>query len=330
MKRAIALFLVAAMSLSLCACGLLPNAQSKEYEKYQTIIDNLENGNYQNAIELIENMAQQDNNNSDTDTATEDTKPALTPEQIAWQTDVVGTWIPNKTASEDGHPGFTVKADGTCIVDGKSYTWEIGDASETNAKIVVLDGQTKVHDLQFSVNADYGYKRAFLYTYMDEYSTQSSEGNYYRNEDYIVVEITSDNWQDYFEVKEVISVRKNAFDEIDQFCGSTYFRLKDSYGAVNGDLSSGGMEHKSVTTCQDITVNLTDLTYVPVGNVRNTAENNSTTELRISTDANDARYYGCSIGGFIAYDVNKNTKDTVWRPMNIEILRVEGTLYIVK
>lgn len=121
-----------------------------------------------------------------------------------------------------------------------------------------------------------------------------------------------------------------SFDEIDQFCGSTYFRLKDSYGTVNGDLSSGGMEYKSVSTCQDITVNLTDLTYDPVGNVRNTAENNSTTELRVFTDANDTRYYGCSIGGFVAYDVNKDTTDTVWRPMNIEILRVQGRVYVVK
>ena len=317
MKRVITLLLAGALSLSLCACGAgVP-------EKYQDVIDNLENGNYQGAIDLIETIEQQD-------LATSPTAQALTPEQTTWKTDAVGTWSPDQEASQEGHTGIVIKDDGTCTVDGKAYAWKVGEAGKTNVRIEMRDGAKKICYLQIAVSVDYGYKRATLFTYMDEQSAQSAKGSYYRDEDYTVVEITNDNWQEYFELKEVLSTKKNAFDEIDQFCGTTYFRLKDSYGTVNSELSTCAMEHKSVSTCQDITVNLIDMSYVPVGRVRNTAENNETEELSAAEDAEGARYYGCSVGGFVAYDVNKNATDTVWRPMDIEILRVQGTLYIVK
>lgn len=319
MKRIITLFLVAALSLSLCACG------ASVPKKYQDVIDNLENGNYQAAIDLIETMEQQD-------LATAATAPenALTPEQIAWKTDAVGTWSPNQEASQEGHTGIVIKNDGTCTVDGKAYTWKVGEAGKTNVRIEICEGAKKICYLQIAVSVDYGYKRAVLFTYVDEHSAQSAKGCYYRDEDYTVVEITNDNWQEYFELKEVLTTKKNAFDEIDQFSGTTYFRLKESYGTVNSELSTCAMEHKSVSTCQDITVNLIDMSYAPVGRVRNTAENNETEELSTTTDAEGVDYYGCSVGGFVAYDVNKNPTDTVWRPMDIEILRVQGSLYIVK
>ncbi len=326
MKRVISLLLVAVLCICLCACQ-----QDKTYEKYQTIIDNLENGNYQNAIDLIENMAQANSEDSNTDGSGDSDAsdvPALTPEQIAWKTKAVGTWIPDKTASEGGHTGFTVKDDGTCVVDGKNYTWAIGNASENSAQLNVLDGQTKVYLLNLSVHSGYGYNRASLYTYTSEHNSTSTNGSYYRNEDYTVVEITNDNWQDYFEIKEVLSGKKNAFGEINEFWGHTYFQLKD--GTVNSALSSGGTEYQYVSTCQEITVDLTNMTYTPVGEVKNTADRNNTMEWRLSTDSNQAEYYGVSIGSFFVYDVDKELTDTAWRPMNIEILRAMGTLYIVK
>lgn len=324
MKRVITLLLVAALSLALCACGLLPN---NKYQKYETIIDNLENGNYDNAIALIENMAQQ---SSGSESETDPTEPALTPEQIAWQTNAVGTWTPNENAVKDGHIGFVIKADGTCTVDGKNYTWAIGNASETGARIDVRDGQVMAYELHISVNENYGYKQASMNVYMNENSIQSTTGTYYRSEDYTVVEITSENWQDYFEVKEVIKLQENSFGEVDEFWGYTYFRLKDTSAAVNSILSSVAMEYSSVSTCQDITVDLTNKTYMPVGEVKNTSDNNSDTELSSSVDCNGERYYGAGLASFCANDVDKNTTDTVWRPMDLQIHRVLGTLYIVK
>lgn len=324
MKRVITLLLVAALSLSLCACSLLPN---NKYQKYETIIDNLENGNYDTAIGLIENMAQQ---SGEADGETDSTEPALTPEQIAWQAKVVGTWTPSENAAKEGHTGFVIKDDGSCTVDGKACTWTIGNANETGARIDVRDGQKMAYELHISVHEDYGYKQASMNIYMDEYSIQSTMGTYYRNEDYTEVEITNDNWQDYFEVKEVIKLQENSFGEVDEFWGYTYFRLKDTCGVINSNLSSVAMEYSSVSTCQDITVDLTNKTYVPVGQVKNTSNNHSDTTLSASVDCNSERYYGTSLASFCANDVDKNTTDTVWRPMDLQIHRVLGTLYIVK
>lgn len=325
MKRVVALILVLVLSLSLGAC-----TQDKAYEKYQLIIDNLENGHYENAIDIIESMAAADNAVTDGTNPSNSKEPELTTEQIAWQTKVVGTWTPNESATKEGHTGFAIKADGTCTVDGKNYTWTIGNATETDTWIDVRDGQKMVCQLHISVNENYGYKQASMNVYIDEHRIQSTTGTYYRNEDYTVVEISSDNWQDYFEVEEITVTKQNAFGEASEFWGYTYFRLKDTCGTVNSSLSSGGVEFQCVSTCQDITVDLTNMTYVPVGEVHNTSDHNSTTELRLSSDANGKSYYGISIGSFCADDVNKELTDTVWRPMNIEILRVQATVYIVK
>ena len=335
MKRLAAILLVAALSLSLCAC-----AQEKLDPKYQAIIDNLENGNYQNAIDLIENMATLDkgenneNNNGGNSggEAMEDSnkQPELSQDQIAWKAKVVGNWFADSRATEAGHTGFVVKEDGTCTLDGKNYTWKMGNASETSAWVEIRDDQAKVYGLQFSNYADYGYKRATLFEYTSEHNSTSTDGVYYCTEEYIVVEITTDNWQEYFEIVEVCNGVKNAFNEINDFACVTLFRLKESCGKVNSAISHGGTEYQFISACQDVTVNLSDMTYVPTGEIRNTSEHSSVSEWRSSTDGNNNPYYGITIGSFRAYDVNKELTDTVWRPTNIQIPRVEGTLYIIK
>lgn len=332
MKRVMTLLLVAAMSLALCACGQT-DSRIEKYEKYQLIIEHLEDGNYDKVIDIVEGWAGQHSADSATisgTVSTEPTEPALTPEQLAWQTDAVGTWIPDESASEDGHTGFAVKSDGTCVVDGKDYTWEIGYATQNSAQINVLDGQSKVYMVQLSFNAERGYKRATMSTYTDGNSFTMTNGTYFRAEDYTVVEVTNDNWQDYFEVKEVNSLSENAFGEVDKFRSARYFRLKDTCGTVNSTLSSGGVEYQYVSTCQDVSVDVTNLTYTMVSEVKNSSKQNNTTGLGYWTDNNGAFYYGASVGGFVASDLDKYTKSTVWHPADLEILRVQATLYIVK
>lgn len=323
MKRITLLALVAVMCLSLCACG-----QNKTYEKYQTIIDNLENGHYQNAIDLIENMAQADSAGSNTESTSKE--PALTPEQIAWQTKAVGTWLPDKSAMEDGHTGFVIKDDGTCTVDDKNYTWTIGNAAENSARLDVRDGQAMAYELHLSVHTDYGYKQASMNIYLSENSLQGTSYRFFRQEDYTVVQVNTENWQEYFEIEELLSTEVDAFGDVNDFCGHIYLRLKDTCGNINVSLSSGGVEYQGVSTCQDITVDLASMTYVPVGDVHNTSDYHESEKMAKYIDSHKETYYGVSMGSFCAYDVDENPTDTVWRPMNIEILRLEATLYIVK
>lgn len=330
MKRIAAFLIVAALSLSLCAC------QSGLDPKYQAVIDQLEDGNYQNAIDLIENMATLDkgenNENNAGDAVVEDSnkQPELTQEQIAWKAKVVGNWFADDRATESGHTGFTVNEDGTCTVDGQSYTWTIGNASESNAWVEVKNGQTKVYGLQFSLSTDKSYKRATMFEYTGEHNSTSTDGVYYCTEEYNVVEVTTENWQEYFEIVELCFGVKNAFNEVSDFAGTTYFRLKESCGKVNSAISHGGTEYAFISACQDVTVNLTDMTYVVAGEIRNTANTSSVAEWYSYTDGNNNSFYGLTIGSFRAYDVNKNLTDTVWRPTDIQIPRVEGTLYLVK
>ena len=330
MKRLVMLLLVAAVSLSLCACGQT-DPRIEKYENYHLIIECLENGDYDKAIDIIEGWAGEHSEDSATisSVATEPTKPALTPEQLAWQADAVGTWIPNKTASEDGHTGFTINPDGTCTLDGKNYTWQIGNSTETGTQITVLEGDAEAYMLRLSVNSDYGYKKASLAPFADGHASNILAGSYYRNEDYTVVEITSDNWQDYFEIDEVLAAGKNAFGEFENLRSQRCFRLKDAESIVNAGLSSGAVEYKYVSTCLDVAVDFENMTYT-AGAARNATDCNDTEKLGYVTAPDNTQYYGVSIGGFVASGLDKHKLSTVWRPMGIEIVRVQATLYIVK
>ncbi len=59
MKKLLALLLILAMSLSLCACGIMDLIPNK-YEDYENLIDLLENGNYEAAIREIEEMSREE------------------------------------------------------------------------------------------------------------------------------------------------------------------------------------------------------------------------------------------------------------------------------
>lgn len=323
MKKRIPLLLVAVLLLTMTACGVSQEAEL--LNKYGYIIQNLENGNYQAAIDQIEGMADQQ-----AATGESADEPSLSAEQLSWQQKILGTWFASETATENGYTGFSLREDGTCTVNGSSYTWEMGNASETNASVVITEGETKKYSLSFSVNTDYGYKNASMSVYENENFANSISGSFFCEGDYTIVEIDSKNWQEYFEMTEILVGEKNAFDEVENVRCMTYLRLKDSHGKVNPWASYVAVEYSSVSLCQDITVDLEKMTYKPVGDKKNTSENNNTTKMSSSTDAHDNRYYGTTLGSFSLHDVNKSLTGTVWRPTDITIDRIQGTLYIVK
>lgn len=347
MKRFIIILLAISVCISVCACddddSDSQSDKYRKYRKYDDILDYLEDGNYQDAIDLIESMAEEVSDSSD---LTSDTlsstisndiafgdeisdvseEPLLTPDQISWKSNAIGVWIPDKYVDEK-HTGFTINEDGTCIVDGGNYTWEIGGASENSAQIIVYDGEDVVYRMHISNNGVHDYKQASL-TICEGDNSQFTGGSYYRSDEYTVFEITNENWQEYFELKEELGVSKNAFDEICDFRGITYLSLKEKYRNINTSLSSGAVEYQGVSTCQDITVDVDNMTYTPSGDVKNTSDFNNANKLDVYGSGEDTNF-GTTIGSFWAHDIDKNPTTTVWRPLDIEILRIQGTIYLI-
>lgn len=85
-----------------------------------------------------------------------------------------------------------------------------------------------------------------------------------------VVEITMDNWQDYFEIKQCVEgdVNTNAFDEVESvgYYIYTVFTLKEEYAEkIDTDESQLAIEYSGNIKSRHITINATDFTYEVTG-----------------------------------------------------------------
>ena len=85
-----------------------------------------------------------------------------------------------------------------------------------------------------------------------------------------VVEITMDNWQDYFEIKQCVEgdVNTNAFDEFESVAYYIYtvFTLKEEYAEkIDTDESQLAIEYSCNYKSRSYTLNATDFTYEITG-----------------------------------------------------------------
>jgi len=139
MKRAISLILVLVLCFSIAGCSEEEQTQIELYQKYAEVITALENKEYNYAIHQIGNMiiAEQKQNDAP--------RPAVTEVLFSH------TWYARVT--EDNTPPMEMRflGDGTCIIDGKSFTWLEMGSNENNLDIVVLDNGA--HKYIVSLNA---------------------------------------------------------------------------------------------------------------------------------------------------------------------------------
>lgn len=321
MRKIFALICVFTLLFTLSACS---SSEAELYEKYKDVILALENNNFDGAINKIENLESERNQNLSS------TESALSKEETFWQQEIVGKWIPDEDATAEGYTGLVINSDKTCTANGENYTWTVTYANETNAEIDLYKDKEKKCKLFFSLNSKRGYKRATIGMYQDEYYAPNLKGAYFAEEDYTVVNITKDNWQEYFEKTETITTGKNAFGEVNEFKVEMQFRLREEHSPINFELSKCAVEYNRSSVSQKVTVDLNNLTYTLGGKVENTATNDQTSTLVCRTDDNDKEYFAMMLGGFNVYDVNKTLTHTTWVPIEHEVLRIEGKLYIVK
>ena len=64
---------------------------------------------------------------------------------------------------------------------------------------------------------------------------------------YTTVEITMENWQDYFEYSRTVSPRMNAFDEVETLCPVMKFHLKDEWASITTDMDVA-LEYNAIDT----------------------------------------------------------------------------------
>ncbi len=181
MKRAFAMLLTTALLLSLCACG--PTEEEQEfldlYEKYEDVIDHLEEERYLEVIRqmaghleeeeyytVIQEMAQLANAGS------EDEQEKTPIGQL-----FLGQWYWAEGEDPETAPRqFTVEANGTVMVEDTAYTWLEQNSHDTSISGYLLkDG---VHTYQLRINKSKDDQVA----YVQLHTVKNEDGNFYSDQ----------------------------------------------------------------------------------------------------------------------------------------------------
>ena len=327
MKKWMTALLVAMMCISLCACG---NSEAEaKYEKYKTLIDALENEDYEGAVMEIYKLYEA-NQGGEAETneqgeAVEQTTTADANKEM-WQAQIPGEWLAYSYDEDVELDDMVFNEDGTCVINGESLTWEVENAYETDARVLAKNGEKSVYRISLSRHYDYGYYYANLGVMNEDGSSTSTNATYYYADDYTVLELTADSIMDYFEVEEVFNVRKNSFGEMESIDVYRYLVLKEEFGRVNPSLSHVAVEYSYDNFRQMVTVDVDTKTY-ELGEI--TYEyNTSTNTTRMNTQhLDDVERYGLSWGSFY---VDEFPQDEVSTYANYKIERLLGTVYCLK
>ncbi|MDO4500739.1 MAG: hypothetical protein Q4B60_05620 [Erysipelotrichaceae bacterium] len=129
------------------------------------------------------------------------------------------------------------------------------------------------------------------------------------------VEITTDNWQDYFEIVERAETIKNAFDEIDSMRQSAFIVLKNGYEMVgyNTDIT---VEYNYIMEWRHVEIDI-EKGVLTIGELASNLESQEMNGMITNIFESETSL----IDGY------GRSGDAQTVPTNIEITRIQGTLY---
>lgn len=173
-----------------------------------------------------------------------------------------------------------------------------------------------------------GYISTGLYT-VSAYGTNGGYDTYYNMTDIEAVEITLDNWADYFGELERITTTKDAFGDVTAMNIYNYVALKEECGYGIGLISDVIVEYSCVKEERAITVDVENLTYQWGETVRTTPAATFTFAMGNQRfEEVEEEHYGFL--PYISYTlVDKFPEDRATAFTSVEILRITGTLYYV-
>lgn len=286
MKKALVLLLALCMLLTLCACA---DASEKEFEAAKALYDA---GDYENAIEALQNVGHY----TEITDMIEDAQKQLAAESYGF---LFTTW---KDVLYDGTNTMIFHEDGTCDVDGRSLQYSMENDKVTVAGILL------------DITQEDGI-----------YHLAGDGTDYIREEDYDqfiaehTVELTLDNYLDYYEWVESRWEQKDAYGNIYWVQLDHELILKKEYQErVNESLSSIEMGY----TYKDTNINGWNM-QIDFETLEYSGGSASTDTFSTTGDyvLRPASY----TEGFALSDDELDIVDVV---SEVEIIRVEGHLVI--
>lgn len=301
MRKLFCMILALIMVMSLCACG----KESSDHGQNDSFVNG--NGTNQNAHTGNANVK-------------------------AIQAALIGTWVPiNSNKYEDGSNVITFNADGTIDMLGETYTWEVTSArSAEEGSIALYDGETKFYTAEYEIKDKVLNYLCFervkgaddKYRLSDEYSMYAT--GYYKESDFTVIEINSDNFADYFEMKEFASVTKDSFGDAIKITIYQGLVFKEEYGKVHLSLSQGAFECSYHSDSKyEVTADKTTGEYTYGAKVK---DGNPWTNIK---DCQKQGNLEDGYGIICTYAIMDSfPSDTISIDDEIEITRATGTIYV--
>ncbi len=322
MKKLVIGFLVSVLCLGVVGCG---STEKKLYEKYKTLIDALEAEDYLTAVGEIYAMAQGNDNQKDEEQSEEEKKKAEM--EAAMKEVSYGEWRPMPYDEEKGIESIVMNEDGTCTINGDSFNWLVKDSWENSIRFDINGEANMEYRVRVNKNTDMGYH----YMYLERMTSDSSSetvASFYKLGEYTVVDITMDNWKDYFETTERIELSRNSFDEVTSFNVHHRYSLKDEYqDRIRTELSEVAIEYVYTYVRGMCTVDIENETY-ELGDITYTSKDRSTsTSTMGSYYIGDDKYsYGF---GYSSFYVDEFPEDEVNYNVDFEMIRMKGQIFLL-
>lgn len=196
MRNTIALLLAAALCLSLAACG--------------------------------NNSRNEANTTVETEVPKSTTLPVAQKDLMLpiWQDRTFGTWSPF-FGSE-----LTVRIheDETCEINGVGYAWEYADGGDTWLRLRVMNQDVQKYSISIRHDDSFGTYMAVVDS--DEnnvFDGSGDRGLLRRTDGFTTVELTADNFWDFYEIRKTPSRDLNGFNEVTQYREHVEVALKEEY-----------------------------------------------------------------------------------------------------
>ena len=206
MKKIITLLLCLGM---LTGCG---------GNKHKELLQLLDEGEYTKAVDYINNLAYEEAKNNGTIKTQNDHMKYL-----------YGSWEYAGSRTDLETFDIEFKDNGTCMINGKEYLWNITNEYDSSIDFDILEGATKTYSFQLSYDKNVDTYFGYFSVFNKENESYNNMG-YYRNpKHYEIIDLTTDNWLDYFEPVEQTTFNKDAFGETSSCTYQLFYKLKDKY-----------------------------------------------------------------------------------------------------
>ena len=348
MKRIFALALAFVLCFSLVACAAEPAREENKYAELERMLDE---GRYGDAMSYI--LSLQGSNSSsvplwgigqpgdgthpDEDPDTDKEPDA---EVLALIDELMGEWV-IVDENKDAPQRIVFREDGTCTVDGTEMTWKreatsLPDGNDFVTLLSVWEGEVERYGVYQPSKTDAG-ELSFTIGKVEGNTISLNSTRYICPDHYEAVELTMDNWQEYFEFTTESYHDTDAFGDLSGLSMGYKIALKEEYfnRLSQRRPGTGAVEisYKSSQQCHAY-VNSDGISY-SVGEVYGEWYEQTQTLTLENWNYVESPFFGNGITtGYIDVpfdsDLLPGVAGTCSHAFDFSVLRIQGTIYLLK